>query len=227
MKHVLLLHGAIGSAAQLEPLKENLNGSFHLHLLNFPGHGGSSMPLQFSISFFADYVQQYCVAHQLTRVSIFGYSMGGYVGLYLARQNPGLVEKLVTLATKFHWDEAIAAREVKMLQPEVIEQKLPQFAATLQQRHAPNDWKQVLQMTGNMLRELGSANALQREGYAAISTPALIMLGDRDKMVGMEETIAVYRQLPQAQLAFLPATPHPIEQVDTSLVGRLVQGFLG
>lgn len=225
MKHVLLLHGAIGSAAQLMALKNGLNSSFTVHLADFPGHGGTPMPEQFSIPFFADHVKEYCAINKLQTVSIFGYSMGGYIGMYLAKQYPELVEKVVTLATKFYWDEPTAAKERKMLQPEILEQKVPEFAATLQHRHAPNDWKQLLQMTSDMLGGLGQNNVLRLEDYAAIHTPSLLMLGDRDKMVSIEETVRVYQHLPQAQLAVLPATPHPIEQVNTELLSSMIKRF--
>jgi esterase len=62
--------------------------------------------------------------------------------------------------------------------------------------------------------------------YASIQTPSLIMLGDKDKMVSREETIAVYEQLPNAQLAILPATPHPIEQVDKDLLAYHIRRFI-
>ncbi len=52
--------------------------------------------------------------------------MGGYVALYLAKHHLQLVHKIFTLATKFHWDETVAANENKRLQPEGIEEKVPQ-----------------------------------------------------------------------------------------------------
>jgi pimeloyl-ACP methyl ester carboxylesterase len=226
MNHLLLLHGAIGSSAQLEQLKERLAGHYTVHLFNFPGHGGTALPEQFSISLFASAVKNYLQEQQLRSVPIVGYSMGGYVALYLAKQHPELVDKIVTLATKFEWDEAIAAREVKMLQPEVIEQKLQAFAKMLEERHAPQDWKAVLEKTKDLLLELGRQNAVSLADYTTLETPVQLLIGDRDKMVGLEETLAVYRQLPNAQLGILPATPHPIEQVDTELLAFHIKRFI-
>jgi pimeloyl-ACP methyl ester carboxylesterase len=227
MEPLILLHGALGSRPQLTALAEQLAQHYDVHALDFPGHGGTPLPEQFSISSFAQYVQEYCKAQGLTKVSLFGYSLGGYVALYLARQQPQLVNRVVTLATKFHWDEATAAREVKMLQPDAIEQKVPQFARTLQERHAPADWKEVLRHTASMMEGLGKQNALAPEDYKEISCPCLLMLGDRDKMVTLEETVAVYRQLPHGQLAVLPNTPHPLEGVATDrLVQMILQGLL-
>lgn len=223
--HLILLHGALGSAETLAPLAAVLETDFIVHPLQFPGHGGTALPQAFSISSFAGHVQQYCSAQVLERVCIFGYSMGGYVAMYLAKQQPALVARLATLATKFYWDEAVAAKEVKMLQPSVMEQKVPQLAAQLQQRHAPNDWKEVVQKTAELLTGLGKNNVLHTADYAAINTPSLLMLGDRDKMVSLEETVEAQRLLPKAQLAILPGTPHPLEQTDVSLLSFLLKRF--
>ena len=45
-------------------------------------------------------------------------------------------------------------------------------------------------------------------------------------MVTREETIAVFEQLPNAQLAILPGTPHPIEQVDNDLLAFHIRRFM-
>jgi pimeloyl-ACP methyl ester carboxylesterase len=224
-KSLILLHGAIGSSVQLQPLRERLQDAFDVHVPDFPGHGGRELPASFSIPYFSSVVAAYIKERRLGPVAVFGYSMGGYVAAYLAQQHPHLVEKIATLATKFHWTEEIAAREVKMLQPGVISQKLPAFADTLTQRHQPQDWKMVLAMTAAMLTALGEANAIQPEGYAQIQTPALIMLGDRDRMVSLEETVGVYQRLPNAQLAILPQTAHPIEATDMELLSHMLMRF--
>jgi pimeloyl-ACP methyl ester carboxylesterase len=227
MQHLILLHGAIGSSKQLAPLAQSLSSRFQIHHLDLPGHGGVDLPAEFSIEFFADHVKKYCEQQGLSALSIFGYSMGGYVGMYLAKKNPELVERVVTLATKFHWDETIAAKEIKMLQPDIIRQKLPDFAKTLEERHAPLDWEEVLFKTAEMLTALGKDNALKIGDYASIFQKCLVMLGDRDKMVSLEETVAVYKALPNAQLSILPGTPHPIESVNVGSLSFMLNYFFG
>lgn len=225
MSPLLLLHGAIGSRAQFEPLQQTLSASLDVHYIDLPGHGSEPVPGDFSIEGFADFVKDYCVQHRWSKVDIFGYSMGGYVALHLAAKEPLLVNRVATLATKFHWDEATAAKEVRNLQPEIIEAKLPQFAATLKERHRALDWKDLLQKTASLLESLGKHPVLTPTQYAALQQRVLLMLGDRDKMVGLEETVAVYRALPQASLAVLPQTPHPIETVDSALLSFHLHRF--
>jgi pimeloyl-ACP methyl ester carboxylesterase len=89
-----------------------------------------------------------------------------------------------------------------------------------------NDWKIVLQKTTQMMIALGSSNTLKVEDYALIATPVLILLGDRDKMVSLDETVNVYKSLPNAQMGILPRTPHPIEQVDIDVLSFCITHFL-
>ncbi len=225
--HLIVLHGALGAADQFSLLSAALEQQFVVHRFNFYGHGGSPIPGEpLSIPLFAAQIGEYIQQHQLNNVVLAGYSMGGYAAVYFANQHPQKVKAVITLATKFHWDPAIAAREIKMLDAATIEQKVPAFARQLAQRHTPVDWKLLLVKTAEMMQHLGAANPLQLTDYAAINTPALILLGDRDKMVTLDETVAVFKQLPNAQLGILPGTQHPIEQVDTALLSALVLRFL-
>lgn len=227
MEHLLLLHGAIGAKEQLQKLAEHLVDNYTVHSINFTGHGGDSIPGEvFSIPLFAKQVLSYLQDKNINKAHVFGYSMGGYVAMYLAKNNPEKINKCITLATKFYWDETVAAREVKKLDPAIIRQKIPAFAEQLKQRHAPQDWETVLNKTAELLEGLGKNNELQLQDYASINTPILLLLGDRDKMITLEETLAVFNQLPNAEMAMLPGTPHPIEQVDNSFLALHIDKFL-
>lgn len=227
MQQLLLLHGAIGALDQLSDLEINLADSFVVHRLNFSGHGGFQATDQpFSIHLFAEEVLSFLDKKQIDAINIFGYSMGGYVAFYLAKHHPQKIKKIITLATKFTWNEIIAANEIKMLNADKIEEKLPGFAKSLKNRHAPNNWKMLLEKTAAMLVEMGKDNPLKPADYLSIQHPSLLMLGDRDKMVTLDETVEVYKDLPNAQLAVLPNTPHPIEMINTSRLATEIKAFL-
>ena len=227
MQHLLLLHGAIGAKDQMESLAAGLREKFTVHAINFSGHGGASFPDNgFSITRFAQDTINYIQQNDLQSINIFGYSMGGYVAVYLARHYPHLTARVITLATKFHWDQTIAAHEIQMLDANKILEKIPSFAKALEKRHFPNDWKTVLDKTKEMLLQLGISNKLQLKDYPNILSPCLLLLGDRDKMISADETVAVQRSLPKAEFKLLPDTPHPIEQVDMKLLTRLIKDFL-
>lgn len=227
MNSLLLLHGAIGAKDQLKPLAEALSNDFDVHTINFSGHGGEDLPPSYSIERFADDVLNWMVEHNKETIDIFGYSMGGYVGLYLALHHPERVGKLFTLATKLEWSPDIAARETKMLNPEKIAEKVPAFATALEQRHAPQDWTAVMHRTADMMVKMGEKNPILPEQFEQIETPVTISLGDRDSMVSMDETYKVYRQLKNARMIMMPDTPHPIEKVSTSRLSAEILQFFG
>ena len=227
MPAILMLHGALGTQAQFLPLRSLLEEQHTVYTFDFIGHGLAEPAKEgISVPLLAQQVLDQLDAYDLDAIPLLGYSMGGYVAMYLARHYPRRVSKVITLATKYHWNAAIAAKEVNMLDAAVIEQKVPAFATALEQRHARQDWKKVLSHTAGLMQQLGTQPLLAAEDYAAITTPALLMLGDRDTMVTLTETVEVYRALPQAQLAVLPNTPHPLEKADPALVAALLQRFL-
>jgi pimeloyl-ACP methyl ester carboxylesterase len=226
LKDLLLLHGALGARSQFEKLAGLLKESFNLQTINFSGHGGEAIPEEpFSITMFAGDILKWLDENKIGRINIFGYSMGGYTALYLAQKHPGRVGKLFTLATKFEWTKEIAAKEIKMLDMEKIKEKVPKFAEELTMRHSPQDWETVLSKTSEMMINLGNKNELKAEDYPMIENEVQIGIGDRDKMVTLEESINAYRKLKNGKLLVLPNTPHPLEQVDAERLGYEIKSF--
>lgn len=185
------------------------------------------MPAEgFSIPLFAEQVRNYIETKELKDVIVVGYSMGGYVAMYLAVHFPERIAKVITLATKFRWTEAIALKEMQQLDGDKIQQKIPAFADVLKERHAPNNWLNVLTKTVSMLKALGENSALSLADYKTITQPCLLLLGDRDKMISIDETTEVYSALPNGAMAMLPNTPHPIEQVNREVLIFLIRNFV-
>ena len=114
MKHLLLLHGAIVAKDQFDDLAIALRSKYHVHTIDFNGHGTfPALNECFSIEGFAHDVIKYLHENNITQVVIFGYSMGGYVAIFLARYYREIVSKVIRLATKFHWDETLAIKEIR------------------------------------------------------------------------------------------------------------------
>lgn len=226
MKHIILLHGAIGAADQLQPLALSLeHKGYRVHCLNFSGHGGMPFAARFGVEEFAGELLQYILEHNLQQPDIFGYSMGGYVALYLAAQKPALVGKIITLATKFSWTRESSIKEASMILPEKIQAKVPQFAAALKVRHG-DAWIDLLARTRDMMMQLGEKPLLTPEYLAGVKTKVLMGVGDADTMVSMEETTGMQQAIPDSALYVLPQTQHPIEKVPLDLLQQIILNFL-
>ena len=227
MKHnLLLLHGALGSEVQFKSLQKLLANDFNVHTLNFEGHGGRFSEDEFCMERFAENVVEKLQILGILNTHIFGYSMGGYVALTLAKKYPELVAKIVTLGTKFDWTLETAQQEVKMLNPEKIEEKVPAFAKRLHELHQPNDWKEVMQKTAEMMLALASGKKLTNADLHQIQHKSLIGIGSLDNMVTLEESENAATQLPNATLKIIENVKHPIEKVDVTILATVIRDFI-
>ncbi len=224
--HLLLLHGALGSSVQLEELARKLESKFNIILYNFTGHGGKSIPEEaFSIKMFAEEIKRLAGKSRIEPVDIFGYSMGGYAALYLARNSPHSVKRIFTLGTKFDWNPESSSREAGMLNAAALEEKFPSFAKSLADRHAPENWKIVAAKTAEMMLSLGNNCELNYEEMSDIDCNVRVAVGDKDIMVSISETEKAYRSLKNSSMLVLPETKHPIESVDTDRLSYEIEQF--
>ncbi len=222
MNPVLLLHGALGSKSQLDPLKSELEKrGRHVYAMNFSGHSGEPFGKTFGIEAFADDIARFLSANTISKIDIFGYSMGGYVALWFAHLYPSKAGTIITLGTKFDWSVDSAEKETRKLNPEKIEEKVPAFARILQSRHAPNDWKELLAKTATMMEGLGQNPLLTEKTFNAVRNNVHVLLGDQDDMADRNYSAAVAKMLPQGTFTLLPDTPHPIEKVKLSNITDL------
>jgi pimeloyl-ACP methyl ester carboxylesterase len=225
------------------PLADVLRSERPVLAPDFPGHGramearkdgspghagergiGAKAEMEFSIERFSDAALAVLDRGGVETADIFGYSMGGYVGLHLARRHPVRVGAIVTLGTKFAWDAATAQREVARLDPDRITEKVPAFAAQLRGRHGEG-WARVVSSTAGMMLRLGASPGLSEDDFRSIPHRALIAVGDRDSMVSIDETIRTARALPAGECLVLPGTPHPFEQVDAGVLAFHIRQF--
>ena len=77
-----------------------------------------------------------------------------------------------------------------------------------------------------MLVAMGKNPPLSEEDLLRISSNVLVMVGNRDKMVTLDETVKVYKSLQDGQLCVLPDTPHPIEKINVKTAALMIHQFL-
>lgn len=215
MKDLLLLHGALGSKEQLNYLESALSAKYKIHNLSFSGHGSRpSHHHAFTIQNFAHEVLDWMNSHYLQTINIFGYSMGGYVALWLARFYPERVSRIFTLGTKLNWSEKEAEKEISMLNPDKIIEKVPAFAQALAVRHGEHEWRSVMLKTAAMMKDLAHTH-LTAQDFVQIEQPVMLARGDNDRMVTHEETDSVHRLIKNSQLKTFENTEHAIEKVSS------------
>lgn len=225
MKQLLFLHGALGAQSQFDVIKEKLEGVYQCHSIDFYGHGHSSFSKAFDIDAFAAQVLDYIEQFDLKGCDVFGYSMGGYVALFLEYGHPGTFGKIMTLGTKFNWTPESSEKEAAFINPDNLREKAPKYVEQLEKLHG-DKWPLLCEKTATMIRYLGAMPLITDQTLGAIRAPVRVCIGDGDKMVTVEETMRTFRNLQKGSFLVMPTTPHPIDQVNMDRLAYKIERYL-
>jgi pimeloyl-ACP methyl ester carboxylesterase len=200
---LILLHGALSNASQLTPLQQALADKFEVHNLDFPGHQKNApykgaIDVQTLTAFVLDYIEQY----QLEAPHLFGYSLGGYLALNLARLHPQKVGRVYTQATDFFWTSEFAQKNIAHLNADKMLEKVPAFAQALRQTFGDDYWRVVLDKTKDMMQRLGDNDLLPEGALRNITNPVVVALGEQDKLVNKAASQAVANSLRPALASY-------------------------
>ena len=225
MKKLILLPGALGSSHQFIQLSLLLKPFFQILQPNYPGHAGLP-PLysKFSVNSLTDWLLSFLELEEQP-VALMGYSLGGYLALNAAAIEPSKIQGVLTLATKIDWNPQQALSETQTLNTNFLSQKAPEFLQQLQQVHGSNSLESLLQLTKQLMLNLGENPVLTPERLSGIRVPVRMGVGDKDKMVGILETFSAVKSIPNAQFFVLPNTKHPFESVNPAHLEFQIRDF--
>jgi pimeloyl-ACP methyl ester carboxylesterase len=162
----------------------------------------------------------------LDRAHFVGHSAGAWALLVLGTRSLPRVRSLTLLGGGHTWDEGVRARLRALLdslpaQPGWIADQRRLHDAT----HGADHW-QVLLDTFRGWADDPALLPFQPGDVGAITRPVLVLHGDRDPMFPVESATALYRALPNAELAVLPRAGHGPHWDRPALVVRLLGDFL-
>ena len=224
MQTLVLLPGALGYANQYAPLIEQLRlKNINAIALDLPNHGkNTNQSMASSVDKMAEAILELLEEFK-EPINIFGHSLGGYIGLYLCLNFPHRVNKLFTLGTKWKWNQDIAEKETSLLNPDIMETKIPNYVNHLKNVH--QNWRATLSSVSELMLNLANNSYLEPENLANIKQSVRIALGDKDQMVTLEETIFTFKVLQNTQLQIYPNTPHPFEKMDIKKLATDIADF--
>lgn len=225
-KTLLLLPGLLGSMnGQWRDFIRSLSSDFRIVMLDLRGHGRSqnNAPTLTLDQFLQD-IKGLLDFLQIESFHIAGYDFGGYLGLMLALSQPRRVETLLMLATKFYWTEKAAAKMRAQLEPETISNQAPAYADQLVQEHGARQWRVLVRQAGDIIVHLAE-NGLTDRMAAQVQCPVLVCVGDRDKLVSLEECHRLSKAIPSGELLVLPGVSHPFRTVRKMPLLPMMQYF--
>ena len=232
---LVLLHGGTATRRMWERFVPTFSKHFKVIAPDSRGHGKTDNPSgEFSFRLMADDTAGLIRALGLERPSICGYSDGGQICLEIGMHHPAVANKLVVVGAHNRLQDAdtAALRDMGIEAPGVVDvQKFETAAPEIVSRvrefssgHGPEYWKTFVREISKMwLTQLNYSI----QDYRNITAPTLILVGDRDPDVSLEDALEMYRSIPNAQLAVAPISDHyfpwPKAQLFTSLVLDFLQ----
>ena len=149
---------------------------------------------------------------------LVGCSDGAVVALLVALMRPELVRKLVFIAGVFHHDGWA---------PGVIDpdQAPPEFLARLYAELSPDGPDHYPVVVAKLAEMHAREPTLTQRDLNGVRSRTLVMLGDDDE-VTLEHAVALYRGLPDAELAVIPGTSHGLLVEKPALCNTIMLEFL-
>jgi pimeloyl-ACP methyl ester carboxylesterase len=233
---LLLVHG-LGSRGEdwANLIPQLIHSGNHVYALDLLGYGDSDQPrdARYSISQQAAMVEGFLDSQHLQQVDMAGWSMGGWIAMQVALQQPQRVRRLVLLDSaglrfQLSFDPAlfqpVSPMDLVKLEEILIPhpRPLPGFLAMAMLRRGDHVGWVVRRSVQSML----TGEDLVDGKLGALTMPVLIGWGDQDKLIPLSVGYRLHQQILQSVLDVYDGCGHLAPQDCVSQVGPSVVDFL-
>jgi 2-hydroxy-6-oxonona-2,4-dienedioate hydrolase len=235
---LVLVHGFLGGSAQWEAELEHLRHRFDVIAPDLAGYGDAShLSAPDSIETHAWSVLATLDQLGVVQFHLLGHSMGGMVVQEIVRLAPARVRRLVLYATgpqgSIPGRFETLARSRERLAEDGLERTARRTSATwLLDREASPAFERLAALACRASPQAAHAGLCAMEGWdgranlSAIEQPTLVIWGEGDRSYGWTQIELLWRTIPAASLAVLPACAHALHLERTALFHALLLEFL-
>lgn len=226
---VVFLHGWLVKASVWTDVIGRLQSQdYNLYALDLPGFGKSqALPDDFDLHGYAEVVRGFIEKLDLKNVVLVGHSFGGRIGIKLAAEHPGLLEKLVLVNSAGFRDESFKRKFFAFLAKFLK----PIFYIPLVRMLRPQAYRLIgsdYLNTNTDLRPtfLKIVNEDLTEYLPRIKIPTLIIWGESDKDTPVEFGKKINALIPDSKFIILPRAGHVSFLDQPEEFVKLLAGFI-
>lgn len=230
-KPLVLIHGAGGDHLSWPSQIRRLAG-YRVYTPDLPGHGKSRGHGLQRISAYAEIIIDWLNKVELPKVFLCGHSMGGGIALWIAVHHPERVRGLILIGTGSSLPVNLTLIEdmtnAKVYAAAVDNTCRWSFSLHADPRVIKNFKEQMLKTRPSVLQgDFRACDAFDLRGRLdQIQTPALIIVGELDKMTPLRFSEELERVIQDAEMVVLPQTGHMVPLEKSQSTAELVRTFL-
>ncbi|MEU6645402.1 alpha/beta hydrolase [Saccharomonospora sp. NPDC046836] len=215
---LVLLHGGLSEARVFTGNLDTLAKEFRVYTPERRGHGHTpDVPGPLTVSVMAEDTIAFLEQVVGGPARLAGYSAGAAVALAVALRRPDLVERLVLISGAFHAEGMLFTPTAGgTLPPEVVQA----YAEV-----SPDGVEHLPVVVDRVVEGFAAEPGHDYAALAGVGCRTLVLAGD-DDLVTPEHTLALYRGIPDAELAVLPGTSHLLLLEKPQLCAAIVGEFL-
>lgn len=234
---VVLVHGLGGRSEDWANLMPQLVRDHHrVYALDLPGYGRSDWPTHasYSIAQLSAAVEAFLDNRHLARTDLAGWSMGGWVAMRVALDQPQRVRRLVVLDSAglrftFTWDTSLfepdTATKLTTLDNLLMPTAAPRVPGFIQRDIFRFVGKHGWVVKRNMDSMLTGADLLDGK-LGALKMPMLIVWGKQDRLIPVSVGAAIHAAVPQSEFVVVDGCGHLAPGQCAAQVGPVFKGFL-
>lgn len=207
-----LLHSGGMAHQEFREHAEALADRFRVLAPDLPGHGRTPLEGRLTVERMADSVAAMLEDAGVERAHLLGSSMGGAVALWTALERPSLVDRLVLFRIGYKRGGKSVARDLALDDPAYWEGVglADRLAEIHEPQGGPDAWERVIERDAHLFEEDPERHDHTEADLAGIEAPTLVVAGDRDPLVPVEEAVEMYRAIPDADLWIVPRASHVV-----------------
>lgn len=232
---LLLLHGGTLTSHSWQAHATQFAQQHRVIAPDSRGHGRTKNPSnELSYRLMADDMAALIQALDLNKPAICGFSDGAQIVLELGMHYPTLPQSLVVAGAFFKFSEEYCStlkewglEAAGIVDFDKVEKNLAGLLAGWKTNHAPlggpDYWRTLIHQISTMWWTPLDYTA---QDFQQITVPTLVLLGDRDTLIPVEQAVEMYRFIPDAELAILPGATHGATVYGTSGVNQIFMNIV-
>jgi pimeloyl-ACP methyl ester carboxylesterase len=208
---LILLHSGGMSGREWDPQVAALARRFRVLVPDQLGHGRTPMVEErLTIGDIGREVIALMDRLAVAQAHVVGSSMGGAVALWMAVHYPRRVKKLVLFRVGYRKNTAGHTGTRTLADPDYWRGLgLQEWLSDMHQpQGGPEAWKTVLGRVTQAMDPATTDHAHDLDVLANLQPPTLIIVGDRDPLVPLDQALEMFRAIPDASLWVLPYATH-------------------